>query len=113
MSFLQVFDPPDQSGYQTVTVGAKEDTSLAFADGEALGLPGTSFTGGDLFGLKVPDLLGLKVVGLDVTGLAEGDTLGAPVGLELGDDVGLVVGLPVTGRRREHVTGFDDAGGLC
>ena len=36
-------------------------------------------------------------MGLDVTGLAEGDALGATVGFELGDDVGLVLGLPVTG----------------
>ena len=50
-------------------------------------------------GLNVAGVVGLavKVVGLDVTGLAEGDTLGPTVGFKLGDDVGLVLGLPVTG----------------
>lgn len=63
---------------------------VGFAEGEA---PGPFVAG---FGLPVGDLLGTKVVGLDVTGLAEGDALGASVNVELGDDVGLVLGLSVT-----------------
>ena len=63
---------------------------VGFAEGEA---PGPSVAGS---GLPVDDLLGTKVVGLGVTGLAEGDALGASVNVELGDDVGLVLGLSVT-----------------